>query len=231
MTSPISQAFRLFVLGAALFAAGCGKTSTAPSGLSGASANARYRATLQATWSGATHPDDIPANAHFSPLVGGTHRATVTFWRNGDLATPGIQNMAERGQTSTLAQEIQAAITGGTAGAVFTGPGQFPSPGSSLVEFDISQSFPRLTLVSMIAPSPDWFVGVSALPLFENGAWITEISVDLDPWDAGTDGGATFEAPDLPLSPHVPVTRIVTSPLSPGGRVTPLGRLVISRIP
>jgi hypothetical protein len=185
---------------------------------------------LQATWTASTHPVDFPVNAHFSPLVGGTHNAQVTFWRNGDLATSGIQNMAERGQTPTLVQEIQIAINGGTAAAAFTGSGQFPSPGSSSVEFEITQSHPLLTLVSMIAPSPDWFVGVSGLLLFQNGRWVDDVQVDLEPWDAGTDGGATFESPDLPLSPHLPVSRIVTSPLSPSGRVTPLGRLVVQRI-
>jgi hypothetical protein len=231
MTLLVHRVLTLLVTATAILAAACGETSTSPSSVpSTASSTARYRATLEATWSGTTHPVDLPADPHFSPLVGGTHNAQATFWRAGDLATPGIQNMAERGQTSTLAQEIQAAVAGGRAGTVFTGSGQFSSPGSAAVEFDINQTFPLLTLVSMIAPSPDWFVGVSGLSLFQNGAWTSEVRVDLDPWDAGTDGGSTFESPDLPLSPHVPVSRIVTAPLSPGGRVTPLGRLVVVRM-
>ena len=46
----------------------------------------------------------------------------------------------------------------------------------------------------MVAPSPDWFVGVSGLPLFENGQWVEERRIDLVPWDAGTDSGTTFES-------------------------------------
>jgi hypothetical protein len=223
----MKRPLNLLLVVMAICSAACGATETAPSAATSA---ARYRATLQATWSSATHPVDIPGTPHFSPLIGGTHGTQVTFWRDGNLATPGIQNMAERGQTSTLAQEIDAAIASGGARATFIGSGQFVSPGSSSVEFDAVQTFPLLTLVSMIAPSPDWFVGVSAVPLFRNGAWVDEMRVDLDPWDAGTDGGATFEAPDVPLSPHVPVSRILTAPLSPGGRVTPLGQLIVTRI-
>jgi hypothetical protein len=219
---------RLAVVTTALSAAACGETATTPSP---AVTVVRYRATLQATWNGATHPLDVPANPHFSPLVGGTHTRDVTFWREADLATEGIQNMAERGLTATLVQEIQAAVGRGTARGSFVGSGQFASPGSASVEFDVDRAFPLLTLVSMIAPSPDWFVGVAGASLYDNGTWVNDLSVDLLPWDAGSDGGATFEAPDLPLSPHVPIARIVTAPLSPGGKVTPLGRLVVVRLP
>jgi hypothetical protein len=195
-----------------------------------AASTARYRATFQGTWSSATHPIDFPSTAHFSPLVGGTHGTRVTFWREGMLATEGIKDMAERGLTSTLSAEIAAAIAAGAAEHVFTGGNIAVSPGLAVAEFDISQSFPLVTLVSMIAPSPDWFVGVSALALFENGAWVQERRLDLDPWDAGTDSGGTFTSPDQATAPRMPISRIVTAPLSPSGRVTPMGTFTFTRI-
>ena len=82
----------------------------------------------------------------------------------------------------------------------------------------------------MVAPSPDWFVGVSRLALFDNGDWIEERRVTLTPWDAGTDGGATFTSPDLVTAPRQPISPIVTAPLSPGGQVTPLGILTFTRM-
>jgi hypothetical protein len=191
---------------------------------------ARYRATFQATWAAATHPLDFPASAHFSPLVGGTHNSQVTFWRDGSNATDGVKDMAERGVTSTLSTEISAAISAGTAQHVFIGGNVPVSPGSATAEFDISQNHPLVTLVSMIAPSPDWFVGVSSVPLFQAGQWIGEVRFNLDPWDAGTDGGTTFESPDLPLAPRLPISRIVSAPLSPAGQVTALGTFTFTRI-
>jgi hypothetical protein len=195
-----------------------------------AASTARYRVAFAATWSARSHPVDFPAAAHFSPLVGGTHSAQVAFWRGGAVATDGIKDMAERGLTSTLAQEITAAIASGTAEHVFTGGNIAVSPGLATAEFDVSQQYPLVTLVSMIAPSPDWFVGVSALPLLQDGRWTDERRVDLEPWDAGTDGGITFESPDLPLVPRMPVFRLVTAPLSPSGRVTPLGTFTFTRL-
>ena len=190
---------------------------------------ARYRVTFQATWSAATHPDDFPASAHFSPLVGGTHDANVTFWQEGVVATLGIRNMAERGFTSTLSDEINVAIAAGKAERVFTGSG-IGSPAATSLDFDVSQTYPLVTLVTMVAPSPDWFAGVAGLPLFENNAWVDERRIDLIPWDAGTDHGATFTSPDTPAEPTRPISRILTAPLSPGGRVTPLGTFVFTRL-
>lgn len=194
-------------------------------------ATARYRATFQATWSAASHPVEFPATAHFSPLVGAVHNRQVVFWREAGIATDGIKDMAERGLTSTLSAEIDAAVSAGTAQRAFIGGSVAASPGVATAEFEASQSFPLVTLVSMIAPSPDWFVGVSGLALFENGEWAAERRVSLDPWDAGSDGGATFLSPDLALAPRLPISRIVTSPLSPAGRVSPLGTFSFTRIP
>src|SRR5688572_21872014 len=59
---------------------------------------ARYRVTFEATWNRDTHPTDIPPNPHFSGLIGGTHRSSVSFWQVGGLATEGIRLMAERGR-------------------------------------------------------------------------------------------------------------------------------------
>ena len=232
---------------AALFIAACSTTQSpnAPSPLptetatpaspspptAAAPTTARYRVTFQATWSGTTHPVDFPSNAHLSPLVGGTHNASATFWSEGTLASTGIKDMSERGRTTPLDQEVGAAIAAGTAEHLLLGGGIETSPGLVSLEFEMSQIYPLVTLVSMIAPSPDWFVGVSRLPLFENGRWADERRVDLVPWDAGTDSGLTFASPDLVTTPPQPISRIVTAPLSPGGRVTPLGTFTFVRLP
>jgi hypothetical protein len=195
-----------------------------------ASEAARYRLTFESTWSATTHPVDFPTTAHFSALVGGTHDATASFWRDGGLATNGIRDMAERGRTSPLDDEINAAVRAGSAGAVSTGGQITATPGTVSLEFDIRQRYPLVTFVSMVAPSPDWFVGVSGLPLFENGRWVSERRVELVPWDAGTDGGSTFLSPDRETQPRAPISRIATSPLAPNGAVRPLGTFVFTRI-
>lgn len=191
---------------------------------------ARYRVTFDATWSRVTHPTDYPSTAHFSPLIGGTHDSRVTFWQDGGTSTAGIRAMAEGGRTTPLDQEINAAIGSGTAQHLLRGGPLNTVPGVVTLEFEVSQSHPLVTLVTMIAPSPDWFVGVAGLPLFENGRWVDERTIPLDPWDAGTDSGATFTSADAMTAPPQPISRIRSAPLSPGGRVTPLGTFRFHRV-
>jgi len=192
---------------------------------------ARYHVTFEATWSAASHPQEFPLSAHFSPLIGATHTAQVGFWREGAAASDGIIDMAERGLTTRLSNEINTAIAAGTAEHLVTGGNIGSSPGSASADFEVSQMQPLVTLVTMIAPSPDWFVGVSGIALFQNGEWASERRFDLEPWDAGSDGGVTFLSADLPLTPRPPISRIVTAPLSPSGRVTALGTFTFTRVP
>ena len=76
---------------------------------------ARYRVTFEATWSVATHPTNFPANPHFSGLVGATHDETTRIWERGEVASDGIELMAENGGKSQLLAEIAALIAAGTA--------------------------------------------------------------------------------------------------------------------
>lgn len=228
---------RLAALAAVTLGAGCG-ADLPLAGSSGRPAPppaviapvARYLVTFDAGWSASTHPTDAPPQPHFSGLIGGTHREQVRFWGDGALASDGIKAMAERGRKSPLDEEVQAAIAAGTAQHVLSG-GDIPlSPGSVALEFEISRDYPLVTLVSMIAPSPDWFVGVSGLSLIE-GDWVAEKVVPLDAWDAGTDGGVTFLSADRPLEPREPIARIRSGPLVVGTGVPPLGRFTFRRIP
>ena len=74
-----------------------------------------YEVTFTATWSEETHPDDFPPNPHFSGLIGASHNDKVTFWKEGELSSPGIKNMAETGDKNPLNLEIGNAILNKTA--------------------------------------------------------------------------------------------------------------------
>jgi hypothetical protein len=212
---------------AAFFSIGCALLLAPASTSAAPSATAQYELRFDATWSVATHPSAFPPGPHFSGLIGGTHSSAVTFWTVGQLASFGIEQMAEVGSKGWLQQEIDAAITAGTADAVVSGGFIAPSPGSVIVEFTMSQAFPRLTLVSMAAPSPDWFVGVYGLELFDGTVWVSNAVVTLYPLDAGTDDGASYLSADADSSPHVPISTISSGPLGNG---SPLGNFTIQRL-
>jgi hypothetical protein len=222
-------------LGLALLVPGCVSmdSPTGPPEAAGpatppAPATARYRVTFDATWSAQTHA--VPADPHFSPLIGGTHGSAVRFWEAGGLASEGIRLMAERGRQSPLDLEVDAARAAGTAEHLLRGEAPRGSPSSISLEFEVSQGFPLVTLVTMVAPSPDWFVGVDSLPLFENGRWTEERVVPLVPWDAGTDSGEDFNSPDAPTMPREPIVRIGTPPLGAAGAAAPMGTFTFVRI-
>jgi hypothetical protein len=183
---------------------------------------------FDSTWNASTHPVDFPASAHYSGLIGGTHRASVSFWTEGGLATEGIRRMAERGSKQPLDDEVNRAIGRGEAQYLLSGPDLRTSPGSTSMTFEISQAFPLVTLVTMVAPSPDWFVGVSGLPLFHEGRWIDEVRVDLFGFDAGTDSGITYTSPDQETMPRQSIARLAY-PLLKDGAVQPLGTFTFKR--
>ena len=176
-----------------------------------APAEARYRVTFTSTWSARTHPRNFPSNPHFSGLVGATHE-DLRIWQSGQTASGGMELMAETGGKSRLLSEIDRLITAGSAHSRLSGGGLSTSPGTVRLEFTAVSSHPFVTLVSMLAPSPDWFVGVSALPLMEDGAWRARVEVPLIVYDAGTDDGRSFTSANADSNPAQPITVLTSAP-------------------
>jgi hypothetical protein len=166
---------------------------------------------LRSRWDAATFPTRFPASAHLTGLVGATHAATASFWAVGRAATLGVKNVAERGSKSALLDEVALAVAAGSAGAALSGDGVPIGATQVVLEFSLTQEHALVTLLSMLGPSPDWFIGVNALPLFENGAWRPSLQVDLRVYDSGTDDGATFTAPDAISAPVGTVQSLSTS--------------------
>ncbi len=161
----------------------------------------KYEVTFTSTWSQKSHPTNYPSRPHFSGLIGSTHNATTVFWEEGNPPSPGIESMAETGSKSLLTGEIDAQIDKNNADQVISGSGH-DAPDHVSVSFIANPNFSYMTLVSMVAPSPDWFVGVSGFPLRDaGGAWISEATISLHVYDAGSDDGKTFNASDIDKSP------------------------------
>lgn len=82
----------------------------------------------------------------------------------------------------------------------------------------------------MIAPSPDWFTGVADVRLLEDGIWVAEKTVTLEAWDAGTDGGATFTAPDADTVPRETVRLADSAHFVANGKTVPVGTVAFKRL-
>ena len=189
--------------------------------------SARYRIVFDATWSQETHPTDFPRSPHFSGLIGGTHNADIAFWETGELATMGIEIMAETGGKAGLTAEVNAAIADGTAEFLLSGSGIGRSPNSTSLEFEVSSSHSLVTLVSMVAPSPDWFVGVRGLDLMPEGEWLAKSTRELLVYDSGTDSGPSFSSRNDNTHPAEPISLLDEFPFE---NAPPLGTFTFTRI-
>ena len=202
-----------------------GETNPAP-----AVGSALYRVTFEATWSAGTHAN-FPNGAHFSAIVGASHRADGLLFRPGQLASTGIKDMAERGNNTVLRAEITALQGSGAAFRMLEGR-SFNSPGTVADTIRLDAAHPRLSLVTMIAPSPDWFAALEDENLLgADGQWVAQRRVAARAYDAGTDSGPTFTAPDHATLPAGVVAPLLLSPASgaaPDG--SPLGTWNLERI-
>ena len=163
-----------------------------------------YTVTFEGQWTTEATPGGVPSGAHFSRLVGGVHNADVVFVEDTfRTASPGIESMAETGGTTTLKAEIAAA--GDKHLSVLEGANNsiLATASESLTGVTLTTDHPRVTLLTMVAPSPDWFVGVSGLSMLDNlGGWRESRIVELHPFDAGTEEGAGFSLTNDDTDPH-----------------------------
>ncbi len=188
-----------------------------------------YKITFDGYWSAATHPTDFPGDAHFSPMIGMSHNSDTILFAQGALASEGIKVMAETGATNPLDEEINGIISKNKALDLFVGE-SFDAPGENNVEFGVDESNSRVSVVSMIAPGPDWFVGARDVNLFENGEWLDFKTVQVKAYDAGTDDGTTFTSENAATDPPFGITMIVNPPLAEEGALESMGVFIFERI-
>src|SRR5688572_19838766 len=140
-------------------------------------AGAEYTVVFRSSWTKANHPFEYPAagavtGPHFSGVIGASHNASYALFNDGTTPTAGIEKLSEEGKHAPLDEEIRAAITAGSAGTLFES-GPLRDFGDSVVTtVRVNATHPLVSLVAMIAPSPDWFTGVSGVNLMENGQWV-----------------------------------------------------------
>jgi hypothetical protein len=195
-----------------------------------AAERAAYRVSVEGTWTVESHPREYPSDAHFSWMTGATHDEGYSLFAAGAIATPGLVALAEDGELSPYDAEIRAAIERGTAGMLFQAWPVDPMPGTTEFEIVVDERHPLVSLATMIAPSPDWFTGVADVRLLENGEWIAEKTLALEAWDAGSDSGATFEAPDAATRPRGAVHLLDSAHFVVNGKTVPVGTVTFRRL-
>ncbi len=192
----------------ALTLAGCGSDSD--NSFDPTSKTARYELKFDTDWSAVNFPTNFPENRHFSGLIGLTHDKEARLIEPNVLADDGLVSVAETGSKDLLISEVNLLQNLGYVGNLISGDGIPVSDYDVDVQFDISQDFPLVTVVTMLAPSPDWFTGIDSVELFANGAWVNEVTVQAFVYDAGSDSGVTFTSENDPTIPRAPISLLTT---------------------
>ena len=179
-----------------------------PAPAQGKAQSATYRVTFEGkfTASALANRVSVPSGEHFTTLIGAVHNGSVTFWSSGGTASAGVEAVAELGTTGTFESAINANINAAT---VFEQSIASGGTATATVDIVVTTDHPRVTLLSMVAPSPDWFVGVSGLSLLDAQAdWLPSRTVNLYPWDAGTEEGTEFSLSNPATSPQGTITSL-----------------------
>jgi peptidoglycan/xylan/chitin deacetylase (PgdA/CDA1 family) len=155
------------------------------------------------------YPAECPQNPHTSGVFSVVHNDNNHLWTLGSFASPGLKELAETGSTTTIRGEWVNHTSNGHALSTSTRSG-ISGVGSTTFQIEVNQDFSLYSFATMLAPSPDWFVGLDMVELWDSvqNGWVDELHFDLNALDAGTDGGAPtqlpvtyFDRPNDPLDP------------------------------
>ena len=115
------------------------------------------------------------------------------FWEYGKNASDGLQQIAERGLTKLLEAELKTESENIRTIIKARGLAYPNVTGKTFAVFRVDPNHHLVSFVTTMDPSPDWFVGVSALELcLTNCTWVENKELELYLWDAGTDSGPTY---------------------------------------
>jgi len=197
------------------------------------SGSASYDCIFTNLWTKSRHPSNYPNDAHWSPPVVVSHDLGYSIFKEGWASTEGLESVAETGSTKKILDEIADAgdavfdkkVGSGMDGKQFTAS-------QKIMNVGLDNSHPYLSMVTMVAPSPDWFTGLNDFDMrdTDSGNWLQEVTLDLFPWDSGTDSGTSYNSPNGNSNESVyqltintiPETKVFESP--DGATVLPVGR-------
>ncbi|KAL1506247.1 hypothetical protein ABEB36_005643 [Hypothenemus hampei] len=177
-----------------------------------------YKVVLHTFWSRESFPKHYPdwrPPASWSKVFGRSHDKSFVLFRLGEKSSAGVKAFAETGRSDLLEQQSQG--EGGIYDE-FNAPPINSGVGRTEAEFFVDGNHSKISLMTKIVPSPDWFIGIDSFDLCVNGNWLDSITIEVDPIDAGTDNGFTFTAPNWPTDPQGEAYRITAQyPAHPAG--------------
>ncbi len=148
------------------------------------------------------HVTNLTHGSYFTPLLVAAHDGNTHLFTEGDPASTALQAMAEGGDLSGLVTNLQA-----LAADIDENPaGGLLAPGAGVDLMLTTQAAnTRLSLVAMILPTNDGFVGLDALELPTTPGtyryWLNAYDAGTEVNDEIVNGGSTPGTPGIPADP------------------------------
>jgi len=156
---------------------------------------------------------NLTRGSYFTPFLVAAHEPTARLFRSGQPASANLQAMAEGGDISGLQADVEAlnaTIVGNPAGGLL-------APGGSTtaqLNTDDAPDNTALSIVAMILPSNDGFMGLNAITIpTEPGTY----SYNVPAYDAGTEGNDEVVGSGAPGEPGYPAPPPVLAASGTGG--------------
>lgn len=195
--------------------------------------DARYSITFTGMWTEASH-GPVPGNAHFTTIIGLTHETAAQWFAPGSPATAGIEEVAETGKIDKADDEINGIIDAGNAFSKLVMEVPFGPTVTGNGEFTAVEEKPYFSAASMIAPSPDWFIGIRDFLLYDGAEWVSDTTFSVGMYDAGTEDGDVFslDNPDTTPRGNVEILTAAGATVLANGQTTlsSIGTVRIQRI-
>jgi hypothetical protein len=197
--------------------------------LGAAAEEAQYKVTFKGNFSASMQPHrNFPGNPHFSQLVVAGHNKKYDMFGLGKKSTPGVKDVAETGSSNKLVAELKVQRNRGSVLEFRRTSSGFTGLETMALNVRVDRANPFISAITMIAPSPDWVVGVSKYSVLKAGRFLEKKVIPLYAIDAGTDSGRNYTSSNSPTKPQAKIHKLRS--VNGEGTQAPYGYLTIEKL-
>lgn len=156
---------------------------------------------------------NLTRGSYFTPFLVAAHADSASLFTSGEVASDSLQAMAEGGDIAALSADVSAL----NATIVENPAGGLLAPGArttASLNTDGAPDNTRLSVVAMILPSNDGFMGLNSVEIpTEPGRYMFSVNA----YDAGTEGNDEVVGSGAPGEPGYPAPPPVLASSGSGG--------------
>lgn len=172
---------------------------------------AKYRLVVKYKWT-ADRFNNRPSFPHFSPLVFHSHGFRHSAYPRFGYATDGVKDVAEFGTTTRINNELKSAQAGGMVRDIAIQPSLSGATDMVTLMVTVSCRHRYVSAITMVAPSPDWILALFRINLVRRNKFVMYKAGKMRAYDAGTDSGLTFTAPNQETKPRQNIAPLFGAP-------------------